>query len=310
MSFMKYIDSLKEEVKRLKRRRNAVILAHNYELPEVQDVADYVGDSLELARKAINTDADVIVLAGVYFMAEVSAILNPDRTVLTPNPDAGCPLAHFLTADIIRRYREKHPRTPLVVYINSYANVKQYADYVVTSASASKLISKLDCEEIMFGPDKNLASYVAGVTGKNIIPIPSNGHCPVHEFLINEYFVRRALQEHPEAKLIIHPEAPPEAQKLADSIGSTSQMIKAVGSLGGDEFLLGTEEGLAYRARRLYPSKRIYPVNPGAVCVDMKKITLKNIAEALDKMKFTVRIDEKIAGKVRETLNKSLEMVK
>lgn len=307
---MDYLGNLIEKIENLKRRRNAVILAHNYQLPEVQDIADYVGDSLELAKKAMNVDADVVVLAGVYFMAETAAILNPDKIVLIPDPSAGCPLASFLTIDTIRRYREKYPRAPLVIYINSYAMAKYYADYIVTSASALKLVGKLDENEIIFGPDRNLASYVAEVTGKNVIPIPLGGYCSVHEFLVSEYYVRKAIQEHPNAKLLIHPEAPPEARKLAHFVGSTSQMIRAIGELGGNEFLLGTEEGLVYRARKMYPNKRIYPVNPRAICINMKKITLKNIVEALDKMKFIVRVDDNIAKKVRETLQLSFETVK
>ncbi|KSW11819.1 quinolinate synthase A [Pyrodictium occultum] len=307
---MGYLDSLVERIEELKRRRNAVILAHNYQLPEVQDIADYVGDSLELARKAMEASADVIVMAGVRFMAETAAILNPDKAVLHPSPEAGCPLASFLSVDVIKRYREKYPGRPLVVYVNSYAEAKYYADYIVTSASAARLVSRLEEEEVLFAPDRNLASYVAEVAGKRVIPVPVGGHCPVHEYLVNEYYVRRALEEHPGAKLLVHPEAPPAARRLADFVGSTSQMLRAIGELGGDEFLLGTEEGLVHRARRLYPGKRVYPVNPGAVCIDMKKITLQNIAHALENMKPVVRVDESIAGRVREVLERSLELVR
>lgn len=230
---MGYVAELRERVEESKRRRRAVILAHNYELPEVQDVADFVGDSLELARRAMSVDADVVVLAGVYFMAEVAAILNPDKVVLIPNPAAGCPLADFLTPEVIRRYRERYPGAPLVVYINSYARAKYYADYIVTSASAVKLVSKLDDDVILFGPDRNLASFVAERTGKRVIPVPEGGHCPVHEYLLSEYYVLKALREHPGAKLLLHPEAPPEARRHAHFVGSTSQMLKAIGELGG-----------------------------------------------------------------------------
>lgn len=306
---MGYVAELRERVEESKRRRRAVILAHNYELPEVQDVADFVGDSLELARRAMSVDADVVVFAGVYFMAEVAAILNPDKVVLIPNPAAGCPLADFLTPEVIRRYRERYPGAPLVVYINSYARAKYYADYIVTSASAVKLVSKLDDDVILFGPDRNLASFVAERTGKRVIPVPEGGHCPVHEYLLSEYYVLKALREHPGAKLLLHPEAPPEARRHAHFVGSTSQMLKAIGELGGDEFLIGTEEGLAYRARKLYPGKRVYPVNPRAVCIDMKKNTLLHIARALEAMKPAVRVDPEIAGRVREVLEASLSMV-
>ncbi len=303
------MEELKRRINELKKRRRAIILAHNYQVPEVQDIADYVGDSLELAKKAMKIEADVIVLAGVYFMAETASILNPDKTVLIPNRHAGCPLASFLTPRDARKYKEERPGAPLVLYINSYADAKYYADYIVTSASAVKLVGKLDEDEVLFGPDKNLASYVAETTGKNIVPVPPNGHCPIHEYLVNKYWVMKALQEHPRAKLILHPEAPPEARRLAHAIGSTSQMLRAIGELGGEEFILGTEEGLVYRARKMYPGKKIYPVNHRAICIDMKKITLKNIADSLETMRPVVKVDERIAGRVREILEESFRMV-
>jgi quinolinate synthase len=305
-----YIRELVERLQLLKRRRRAVILAHNYQLPEVQEVADFVGDSLELAKKAMEVDADVIVLAGVYFMAETAAILNPDKKVIIPNPAAGCPLASTFSVEAIKRYRERYTKAPLVAYINSYSWSKYYADYIVTSSSAVKLISKLDADTVLFGPDRNLASYVEEVTGKRVVPVPSGGNCPVHHYLVNEYYVRKALEEHPNARVIVHPEAPPEARRLAHFVGSTSQMVRAVGELEGDEFLLGTEEGLVHRARKMYPNKRIYPVNPRAICINMKKITLKNIVESLEKMKNVVQVPDPIAARVREVLEASFEMVK
>ncbi len=304
-----YLDELRERIERVKKERNAVILAHNYQLPEVQDIADFVGDSLELAKKAMEVDADVIVLAGVYFMAETAAILNPDKTVLIPNIKAGCPLAGFLNLETIKAYRELYPGAPLVMYINSYAPAKYHADYIVTSSSALKLIARLDDEVILFGPDKNLASYVAEKTGKKVVPVPGEGHCPVHEFLVNEYYVLKALEEHPGAKLILHPEVPPEARRHAHYVGSTSQMIRAVGELEGDIFLLGTEEGLVHRARKMYPGKKIYPVNPRAICINMKKNTLHHVAEALEKMKPVVKVDPRMAGRIREILETSFKMV-
>ena len=306
---MGFIAELQERIEQLKRRRRAVILAHNYQLPEVQDVADFVGDSLELAKEAMQADADVIVLAGVYFMAETAAILNPDKKVIIPNIKAGCPLAGFMNLGTIRKYRELYPKAPLVMYINSYAMAKYYADYIVTSSSAVKLVSKLDEDVILFGPDKNLASFVAEKTGKTVIPVPREGHCPVHEYLLDEYYVLKAMREHPNAKLILHPEVPPEARRHAHYVGSTSQMIRAVGELGGDEFLLGTEEGLVYRARKLYPGKKVYPVNPRAVCINMKKNTLLHIGRALESMKPVVKVDPRIAARIRETLELSFSMV-
>ncbi len=300
---------MKKEIEELKRKRNAVILAHNYQLPEVQDVADFLGDSLGLARAATETDADVIVFAGVSFMAEMAAVLNPDKIVLHPEPTARCPLADMLTREDMKRSREKYPGAPLVLYVNSPTELKAEADYVATSASAAKLISKLEEDTVLFGPDENLACYVSEVTGKHVVPVPRGGHCPVHKFLLCKYYVERAVRKWPGAKLLVHPEVPPDVRRMADFVGSTSQMLKAVGGLEGEEFIIGTEEGLVYRAKRMYPDKKVYPANPLAVCVDMKKITLLNIRQSLESMKPRVEVDPKIARRVREILEVSFSMV-
>ncbi|MCD6278572.1 MAG: quinolinate synthase NadA [Desulfurococcales archaeon] len=304
------VSRLRSEIEALKKKRNAVILAHNYQVPEVQDVADFVGDSLELAKKALEVDADVIVFAGVRFMAETAAILNPDKTVLHPDPTAGCPLADFLSADDVRRAREEHPNTPLVLYINSGTEAKALADYIVTSSSASKLVSKLSTDKVLFGPDKNLAGYVAEVTGKEVIPVPRHGHCPVHEYLIDEVHLELAKSEHPGATVLVHPEVRAEVRRMADFVGSTSQMLRAVGTLQGKEFILGTEEGLSYRARVLYPDKKVYPLNPKAVCVNMKKITLLKIVDSLNRMKPKVVVEPALASRVREVLEESLKIIR
>ncbi len=304
------LNELKHRIEELKRRRNAVILAHNYQIPEVQDVADFVGDSLELSRKAMECDADVIVFAGVSFMAEMAAALNPDKIVLHPNPCAGCPLANYLTPQKVREYRDELPGKPVVVYVNSLAVTKAEADYVVTSSSAAKLISKLEDEEVIFGPDKNLADFVAEVTGKRIITAPPYGHCPVHEHLLNEYYVQRAMEKNPGAILIAHPETPREVRKRASFIGSTSQMLKEVPRHEGKKVLLATEEGLAYRAKKLYPHVDVEPANPLAVCIDMKKITLLHVARALELMKPRVVLDSVVANRVREVIERSLEMLR
>ncbi len=302
--------SILEQIRQLAEKRRAVILAHNYQLPEVQDVADFVGDSLELARKAMEVDADVIVLAGVRFMAEIAAVLNPDKIVLHPEPASGCPLADFATPPVLREYRERYPGAPLVIYVNSTVEAKAEADYIVTSASAVKLVSKLEADTILFGPDKNLADHVAMVTGKNIVPVPSTGHCPVHEYLLDEYYVRKAREQHPRAYLLAHPETPRPVRLMADYVGSTSQMLRRIGEVEAEEYIIATEEGLVYRARRLYPGKKIYPANPNAICIDMKKITPLKILRALEELKPRVRVDEKIAARVREILERSFEMIK
>ena len=294
----------------LKRKRNAVILAHNYQLPEVQDIADFVGDSLELARKALNIDADIIVFAGVSFMAEMAAALNPDKIVLHPEPSAGCPLADYATPDTIRRYKEEHPNIPVVLYVNSLAVSKALVDYVVTSSSAANLIKKIGKDEVLFGPDKNLADHVKKVTGVKVIPLPPHGHCPVHQYLIDEYHLIKALEEHPNAKVLVHPEAPPEVRAKADFIGSTSQMLRAVKDIDAKEFIMGTEEGLSYRARKLYPEKKVYPLNPRAICIDMKKITPLKILRSLETLKPRVVLDKGVSKKVKEVIERSLEMLR
>ncbi|WP_048192813.1 quinolinate synthase NadA [Pyrolobus fumarii] len=309
-----FIEELREKIARLKEKRRAVILAHNYQLPEVQDVADLVGDSLELARAAMETDADVIVFAGVRFMAEMAAALNPDRVVLHPVPEAGCPLADSLAREDVARAREEHPGAPFLVYVNSPLWAKAEADYVVTSASAAKLASILareGVEKIVFGPDRNLAEYVEEVTGVKTVPVPTRGHCPVHEFLISPYYVRKAREKWGDrAAILVHPEAPRESRRMADFVGSTSQMIRAVAKFRDRSVvLLGTEEGLVYRARRLNPGVRVEPLNPIAVCIDMKKITLQAIADALEKMEPKVRVDPNVARRAREVIEESVRIV-
>jgi quinolinate synthase len=252
----------------------------------------------------------VIVFAGVSFMAEVAAILNEDKITLHPVQEAGCPLADFLDVETVKRFSDEYPDAPLVLYVNSNADTKMYADYIVTSSSAIKLISKLDDDAILFGPDKNLASYVEKRTDKKIISIPSDGYCYVHKKQINCRYIERARAEHPNACLPVPPEVSPEAQELADYIGSTSQMLRAIGRLKEDEFLLGTEEGHTYRAKTIYPEKEIYPVNPRAVCVDMKKITLENIKKSLETMKPKIIIEKKINDKIKEILDRSFRMIK
>ncbi|MFA4646297.1 quinolinate synthase NadA [Pyrococcus kukulkanii] len=299
------LKELMEEVERLKRERNAVILAHNYQLPEVQDVADFVGDSLELARKATKVNADVIVFAGVDFMAETAKILNPDKTVLIPTRKATCAMANMLKVRHILEAKEKYPNAPVVLYVNSTAEAKAYADVTVTSANAVEIVSKLDSDVVIFGPDKNLAHYVAKVTGKKIIPVPPNGHCYVHQkFTVKD--VERAKKLHPNAKLMVHPECTPEVQERADIIVSTGGMIKR--ACEHDEWVVFTEREMVYRLKKLYPEKKFYPARTDAVCIGMKAITLRHVYESLRDMKFEVTVPEDIAEKARRAIERMLEM--
>lgn len=295
-----------EEVRKLLESRGAVLLAHNYQRPEVQDAADYVGDSLELTLKALESKASTVVFAGVDFMAEQAAALCPGKRVLVPEPTAKCPMAAMLTPELVKKYRKRYPRAPLVVYVNTIARVKALADYVVTSANAAKLISSLDAETVLFGPDKNLAEYVAEVTGKSVVPVPKHGHCPVHEVITLECLLA-SKSEHPNAKVLAHPECPREVRRLADFIGSTSQMVKAASELGGKEYVIATEVGLLHRVHKA--DVAAYPASRYAVCVEMKKTTLSKVAASLLEGRNVVRVQPRVAEGVRSAIERSFELL-
>lgn len=302
------VSNLHDKVRRLAREVGATILAHNYQRPEVQDVADYVGDSLELSIKAMKSDSKIIVFAGVDFMAEQASILADNSVVLHPEPESICPMAWQLRLDIARKYKEKNPNIPFIVYVNSLAEVKAIADYIVTSSSAVKLISQLDSETVLFGPDANLASYVEEVTGKTVIPVPEHGFCPMHVKIKPEH-VLEAKKKHPKAKVLVHPECIPEVRRLADFIGSTSQIIRAVGEFEAKEFIIGTEPGIIHRILKEHPGKRAYPALEEGICVDMKKITLEKVADTLAGKKNAVIVDPDIKRRVKKVLERSFEIL-
>jgi quinolinate synthase len=295
-----------QEVRKLLEERGAVLLAHNYQRPEVQDAAHFVGDSLELSLKAVEVDAKLVVFAGVDFMAEQAAFLNPGKVVLHPEPLSRCPMAAMLTPEVVRKYREEHPRAPLVVYVNSLAEVKALADYVVTSANAAALVAKLDADTVLFGPDRHLAEYVAEKTGKTVIPVPGFGHCPVHLAIARED-LERAKREHPAAKVLAHPECSREVRALADFVGSTSQMVKAARELGAREYVVATEVGLLYRLSKL--GVEAHPASPYAVCPDMKKITLESVARAVLEGREVVRVDPRVAERARRAVERTFELL-
>jgi len=295
-----------QEVRKLLEERGAVLLAHNYQRPEVQDAAHFVGDSLELSLKAAEVDAKIVVFAGVDFMAEQAAFLNPEKVVLHPEPLSRCPMAAMLTPEVVREYKEKYPGAPLVVYVNSLAEVKAMADYVVTSANAVALVSQLDADTILFGPDRHLAEYVAERTGKSVVPLPELGHCPVH-LAITPSDVERAKREHPAARVLAHPECVRAVRAMADFIGSTSQMVRAARELGAREYVVATEVGLLHRLAKL--GVEAYPASPYAVCPDMKKITLESVARAVLEGREVVRVDPKIAEKARRAVERAFELL-
>lgn len=299
---------LASKVAKLKKELGVVILAHNYQPPDVQDVADFVGDSLELSIKALESKAKVIVFAGVDFMAEQAAILNDDAIVLHPDPSARCPMAQMVTVEDIRRARKLYPGTPVVIYVNSPAEVKAEADYVVTSANAVGLIGSLPSDTVIFGPDTHLARFVAEKTGKYVIPVPYEGHCPVHTKLDTKS-ISELMRIYSGACFIAHPECPKEVRNLAHFVGSTSQMIKYVRSSGNRVFIVGTEVGIIYRMMKENPDKIFVPASTEAICEDMKKITLYKVWRSLNEGIYRVSVDRGIATKVRRVIENTFSVL-
>jgi len=300
--------TLAEKICKLKAEKRAIILAHNYQRPEIQDIADYVGDSIELSRKAMEEKkAKIIVFSAVDFMAESAAILNPEKKVLLPSLGARCPMAQMLTVDEIERMKALHPGVPLVLYVNTLASAKAQCDICCTSANAVKVIQSLDAETVLFGPDRNLAEYVQRKTGKKVIPIPEWGFCPTH-LLFQPEDIRILKMEHPEATVMVHPECTFETQKTADFVGSTSQMCKFAKECKAKTFIVGTEEGLLHRLRKDNPEKQFILAYEGAICPNMKLNTLERLYVALKEEKHVVTVPEPIAKQARKALERMLEL--
>ncbi len=296
---------LQDRLKELKEERNAIILAHNYQIGEVQDIADYKGDSLGLSQKAAKSDADVIVFCGVDFMAESAAILCPDKTVLLPEPNAKCPMAAMITAESLRAEKEKHPGAVVVCYVNTTADVKAESDICCTSSNAINVVNSMEEDEIIFVPDKNLALYAAAHTDKKIIPW--EGYCPSHHFILKNE-VLSAKARHPEAEILVHPECRPEVIEMADKALSTDGMIRYAKESKAKEFIIGTETGILYRLRKENPDKRFYPASDHAVCPGMKVNTLDKIVNALENMTHKVIIPEDVRVKAKQALDRMLEV--
>lgn len=272
-------------------------MAHNYQLGEVQDVADFVGDSLELARRAAAAEADLIVFCGVHFMAETAKLLSPSATVLEPDPRAGCPLADMLSAESLRKLKAQHPGAIVVTYVNSTAEVKAESDYCCTSGNAAKVVSSLPADkEIIFVPDASLGTYVAEKTGRKLILW--QGYCPTHHRITADA-VRKAKEEHPGAKVVVHPECTSDVTALADEIASTSGIISYVKNTPFSEYIIGTENGMLHRLAKEAPGKSLYRVTGLAMCPNMKLNTLEKILWSLEESKHEVRIDKDIADKAR-----------
>ncbi len=295
-----------EKIQKLKKDRNALLLVHNYQLGEVQDIADFSGDSLELSRKAAASDADVIVFCGVHFMAETAAILNPDRTVLLPDLHSGCPMADMITAEQLRELKKQHPTAKVICYVNSTAEVKAESDICCTSANAVKIVETLkEAEEIIFVPDQYLGSYAAEQAGREMILWP--GYCPTHARILPSDIQKRK-EEHPNAVVIVHPECKVETKALADAILSTGQMVKYARETDAREIIVGTEIGLLHRLRKENPGKTFIPVTEQAVCPRMKLITLETVLWSLENMKNRVEVPKEIRIKAKNAVDRMLEV--
>jgi len=288
-------------IEELRKERNAVILAHVYQIGDIQDIADFVGDSLELSRKAVDTDADVIAFCGVRFMAETAAILNPDKIVLLPDMDAGCELADMAAVEALREMRKQYPNAAVVSYVNSSASIKAESDACCTSANAVEVVNSLDQNQILFVPDRNLASHVAERTGKDIIRW--DGYCYIHEN-IGLSSIKELKQLHSDAKLMVHPECTKSVRHVADYIGSTAQMLIYASESERKEFIVGTEDGLIHTLQKANPDKRFYPVT--TCCRGMKRINLEKVAASLEKMRFKVDVPKNIRAKAKRALDKML----
>ncbi|HHW40953.1 MAG TPA: quinolinate synthase NadA [Syntrophomonadaceae bacterium] len=297
---------LSREIGELKEKRRAVILAHFYQRPEVQDVADFVGDSLQLAQQAAATDAEVIVFCGVYFMAESAKILSPDKTVLLPELEAGCPLADMAAAEAVRARKEEMPGCTVVTYVNSSAAVKAESDIVCTSSNALKVISSLpEDKPILFVPDGNLGNYVSRMTGRTLTLW--DGYCHVHNRLTSEE-IKAARAEHPGAPVVVHPECRPEVIDLADHVASTGGMLKYVRNSQASSFIIGTEQGMLYPLRKACPDKNFYPAARHMLCPNMKLTTLEKVKWALVDMEPRIEVDPEIRLKARRALARMLEL--
>jgi quinolinate synthase len=297
---------LAARIARLKQERRAMVLAHNYQLGEVQDIADFVGDSLELSQRAVDVDADVIVFCGVTFMAETAKIVNPTRTVLIPDPLAGCPMCEMAPAEAVRRRKAELPGVPVVAYINTTAAVKAEVDICCTSANAVQVVESLSAERLLFVPDKNLGHWVQRHTDKEIILW--DGYCPTHQ-RITVQDVQRLKEEHPRAAVMVHPECTPDVVDVADHVLSTGQMIRWARESDADEIIVGTEVGLIHRLKGESPGKRFYPIGKLTTCPNMKRITLEKVAWALEDMQYEVSVPEEVAAGARRSIERMLAVI-
>jgi quinolinate synthase len=294
---------IKEEIRRLARERNALLLAHNYQRDEIQEIADLTGDSLGLSLEAARTDREIIVFCGVHFMAESAAILAPDKTVLLPRPDAGCPMADMVTPEALREMKAQHPAAAVVTYVNSSAAVKAESDICCTSANAVRVVNSIEAAEAILVPDRNLGRYIAAHTEKVCHLWP--GYCPTHERLPVDA-VQRAMAEHPGAVFMAHPECPPEILAIADHITSTSGMYDYARKSPARTFIVGTEAGILYRLRRENPEKEFILPTASLICPNMKLTSLDDVLHCLQTLAPRITVPAAVAERARGALERML----
>lgn len=299
-------EQMKKEILRLKNEKDAVLLVHNYQIGEIQDLADFLGDSLGLSREASRISEKLIVFCGVTFMAETAKILSPEKKVLLPRKDAECPMAEMVNVEDLKKLKAEHPNAVVVTYVNSTAEVKAESDVCCTSANAVKVVQNIDADEIIFTPDRNLASYVQRFTKKKIIPW--DGFCYVHNQFTREEVIQ-AKKAHPDALLVVHPECPPEVVDEADEVFSTGGMVKAARESSAREFLVGTEEGMLYRLKKENPEKNFYSAGTAKFCRGMKATRLEDLYNALLKEQYEIILPEETMNRARMALERMLTYV-
>lgn len=300
-------NQLISEINSLRKEKNAVILAHYYQPSEVQDIADFVGDSLQLAQKAAATEADIIVFCGVHFMAESAAILSPDKLVLLPEQSAGCPMADMVNAEDLRREKEKHPTIKVVCYVNSSAEVKAESYICCTSSNAEKIVNSMLDEDILFVPDANLGGYIAAKTKRTIKLWP--GFCPTHHRLTKED-IDKSREEHPGVKILVHPECREEVWREADYVGSTAGIIKYAENSSEQEFIIGTECGIIHELEKRCPGKKFYLLSNNILCPNMKKASLQKVRDCLTSLSPNVTVSKEIRDKAIDSLQRMLAISK
>lgn len=300
-------NNLVEEILAWKKKRKAVILAHVYQPAEIQDIADFIGDSLFLSQQAAQTDAEVIVFCGVYFMAETAAILSPEKIILLPEIKAGCPLADMAPPEKVKEKLKELPKAVIISYVNSFAAVKALSDYCCTSANAVQVVQAIsNKKDILFIPDKNLANFTAQRTKRKIIPWP--GFCPIHNLLTKEDIIK-AKKLHPQALLLVHPECRPEVCNLADYIGSTKGIINFVSNNSAKEYIIGTEIGIFHPLKKSNPDKEFFAASEKMICRDMKLINLEKVLRSLQILEPQITVPEDIRKKSLKALSRMLETI-